>query len=904
MNRESTISIKHQLQLYFVLALGFIVLVMGGAWITYDQVMHKEEAERVLMVESEIIGAAVRPALMFDDRQLAGELLHSIQFDTDIWAVTLFNADKKILYNYRAKGDDADSSVPIAFQNSNKSIIYAGGTLRLYRVVTYKNRPVGAIFLESHLTHMQENRFVGIITVVLTMLGCLVVGLVLASRLQHKIAEPVSSLAKLMRQMSVDGDYSLRTTSPGFNRETEELLVGFDQMAAKIQRSFAEAEEHHKHLHQSEERFRTIVELAPVPVIITRPSDGQLLFYNQAALKLFGMVADGGSGPFSAPDFYQHPEQRQQLMQRMETEGEVHGYELEVVGPDGAPFWISLSMSVMNFEGSPALFSAFVDITEQKNIEQVLEKNNQLLEQRVVERTAALQATRDELQSTLDNMIDTYYRIRADGVVERASASVFSLLGYQPSEIAGLSLQALSVDGQQFTQLADALRQHDGAIINQKVQLKHKSGHAIWASISARVMKDEQGELTGVEGVVRDISQQVQADLQKQEMENKMTHVQRLESLGILAGGIAHDFNNILAAIMGNAELAQLNALDGLSVQQELKNIIGGSARAADLCKQMLAYSGQGIVSKSEVNITTLVEEELQLIDISISKNISLKLELSNTLPSVCADKTQVQQVIMNLVTNAAESIGEEKQGDITIMTTMIQADSKALACRYIDAIREPGAYVLLEVTDNGCGMDDATMERIFDPFFTTKFTGRGLGMSAVLGIVRAHGGTIQIDSEQGHGTCFRILLPVSGRSSSDQVKAADKTMRPHNLSCTVLVVDDEMMVRKVVERLLGRLGCKVVLAANGKEAVEVFRQHRQEIDVVLLDMTMPIMGGKEALKELRNLESSLPVFICSGYRHESVADMFDEVQPSGFLQKPFSLNILNDMLTGLEDRA
>ncbi|WP_338089492.1 hybrid sensor histidine kinase/response regulator [Mariprofundus ferrooxydans] len=470
--------------------------------------------------------------------------------------------------------------------------------------------------------------------------------------------------------------------------------------------------------------------------------------------------------------------------------------------------------------------------------------------------------------------------------------------------MAGLSLQALSVDGQQFTQLADALRQHDGAIINQKVQLKHKSGHAIWASISARVMKDEQGKVTGVEGVLRDISQLVQADLQKQEMENKMTHVQRLESLGILAGGIAHDFNNILAAIMGNAELAQFNALDGLPVQQELKNIIGGSARAADLCKQMLAYSGQGMFVKSEVNITTLVEKELQLIDISISKNISLKLELSNVLPSVCADKTQMQQIIMNLVTNAAESIGEEKQGDITIMTTVIEADSKALACPYIDAIREPGEYVLLEVTDNGCGMDKATMGKIFDPFFTTKFTGRGLGMSAVLGIVRAHGGTIQIDSKPGSGTCFKILLPVSVSDDADQVTADDKTVRPHNLSRTILVVDDEMMVRKVVERLLGRLGCKVMLAADGKEAVDVFRRHRQEIDVVLLDMTMPVMGGKEALKQLRDLDASLPVFICSGYRHESVADMFDEVQPSGFLQKPFSLNVLSEMLMDLANRG
>jgi len=874
---------------------------MGGAWIVYNEVFHEKEAERILIVESDIIGAAARPALMFKDRRLAGELMQSMHFDPDISTVKLFTSDGKELFTYRAEGDAAGEGKRIDFRNTPSSV-YADGRLRIYRVVTHKYKQVGVIYMESRLIHLSESRNAGIMAVILTTAGCLILGLVLVSRMQKKIAVPISSLASLMRQMGASRDYSLRMNEPVFNSETEDLLVGFNQMAAEIQHNFRTIEKNQENLRQSELRLRNIVELAPVPVIISHPSDGRLLFYNRVAARLFG-VDEHSEGPFNTLDFYQYPEQRQVLMEKLKKQGEFYGQELEVVRPDGAPFWISLSMSVIQFQGENALFSAFVDITEQKTVEQILAKNNQALELRVIKRTAELQAAKDELQSTLDNMIDTYYRIHADGTVKWASASVLSLLGYQPSEIAGIHFRDLYVDGQSFSQLAEALQQHGGAVINQKIQLKHKSGHAIWVSISAHLLVDEQGGAGGLEGVVRDITRQVLAEEQRQAMEEKMVHVQRLESLGVLAGGIAHDFNNILASIMGNAELAELNSGDGLPVQKELHNILTGSVRAADLCKQMLAYSGQGAFLKSDVNMSALVDEALQLIDISIPKNISLTLALSNVLPLVHADKTQMHQIIMNLVSNAAESIGDEKQGRISIITSLIQAGSKELASRYIEEERQPGSYVLLEVMDNGCGMDEATMDKIFDPFFTTKFTGRGLGMSALLGIVRSHGGAIQLDSKPGQGADFRILLPLSHGAGEAIVEHSIEPVLKHDVVRTVLVIDDEMTVRAVVERLLDKLGCKVMLAGDGERGVELCQQYRQEIDVVLLDLTMPGMGGIEAMHALRKLDASLPVFICSGYSHEGVVGKFGNMQPSGFLQKPFSLKALSDMLNSIAVR-
>jgi len=895
MNRNST-SIQRQLQLFFVATLTLTVMIMGGVWISYNQVLLEEEAERVLIVESDIIGAAARPALMFNDQRMAGELLQAMQFDPDVSVVKLFTYDGNELFTYKAAGDTVAVDQSIDFQNQQSSS-YVNGKLHLYRVIEHKEKPVGVIYLESSLNHLKASKYAGLITVVMVMAGCLLLGLLLASRLQGKIATPISSLANLMKEMGASQNYMLRIKETGYNSETKDLLNGFNLMAEKIQQSFETIEQNHVHLKESEARFRNIVELAPVPVIISR-RDGHVLFYNQASVRLFGVDNDGVI-QFNAAEFYRYPEERNSLLERLQQEGELHGHELEVLSADGKPFWISLSMSPMIFENEQVLFSAFVDITDQKTVEQRLAKNNLQLEQRVVERTGELQAAKNELQSTLDNMIDTYYRLQADGAVKWTSASVFTLLGYQPEEITGLAVQKLLLDESEYLQVLAAFKRHDGTVIkNLRLQLKHKLGHHIWVSASVHVIVDQHGKSVGIEGVVRDISEVVKAEEQKHEMETKMAHVQRLESLGVLAGGIAHDFNNILAAVMGNAELAELNMQEhGLPEQQELTNILTGANRAADLCKQMLAYSGQGGFIKNDVNITLLVEEALQLIDISVPKNISLKLELSNSLYPVFADKTQMQQIIMNLVTNAAESIGEEEMGSITISTRLIQAEIQDLESRYIEEKCKPGPYVLLEVLDSGCGMDAETQSRMFEPFYTSKFAGRGLGMSALLGIVRSHAGTVQVSSSVGRGSCFRVLLPVSHEVVTKGIKPNDEPLYHADQSATVLLIDDEVMVRSVVERLLKRIGCKVILAADGKQGIEAYKKHKNEINIVLLDMMMPVMGGKETLKRLMEMDASLPVFICSGYSNENVSGQFDTVQPNGILQKPFTLNMLSEVL-------
>ena len=345
-----------------------------------------------------------------------------------------------------------------------------------------------------------------------------------------------------------------------------------------------------------------------------------------------------------------------------------------------------------------------------------------------------------------------------------------------------------------------------------------------------------------------DITDRKRAEDEWQALQRQVQHAQKLESLGVLAGGIAHDFNNLLMGILGNADLA-LNELSPMSPAcRSLREIEKASLRAAELSKQMLAYSGRGRFVVEPISANELIEEMTHLLEVSISKKAVLKYNFAENLPSFCGDVTQVRQVVMNLITNASEAIGD-KSGVIALSTGAMHCDRA-----YLDdadkvlrtGLEEPlpeGIYTYFEVADTGCGMDAATIEKIFDPFFTTKFTGRGLGMSAVLGIVRGHKGAMKIYSEVGKGTTFKILFPAievpdDGDAIEGQGEAEERTW---TRTGTVLVADDEDVVCAVARKMLERLGFSVLTASDGHEALEIFRERADEIVCVLLDLTMPI---------------------------------------------------------------
>lgn len=394
----------------------------------------------------------------------------------------------------------------------------------------------------------------------------------------------------------------------------------------------------------------------------------------------------------------------------------------------------------------------------------------------------------------------------------------------------------------------------------------------------------------------RDATEEKRLEEQKKQIESQMLHVQKLESLGVLAGGIAHDFNNILMAIIGNADLALMTAGPAPAAGNYIHEIKHAARRAADLAHQMLAYSGKGHFVIETLDINRVICEMTALLDVSVSKKAVLNLELDNNSPCVKADATQFSQIIMNLVINASEAI-EDNNGDITISTGVMECDRAFFANAWIDDNLPAGKYVYMKVSDTGCGMDRETQSRLFEPFFTTKFTGRGLGMSAVLGIIRGHKGSITVQSEKGKGSTFTVLLPAvesHGECTTAQPPNINAQM---NRSGKILLVDDEEIIRHMVGTMLEMFGFEVLTAADGFEALDIYKRHSAEIVCVLLDLTMPRMDGEQTFLQLRQIDPEVRVIMSSGFGEQEIADKFINKGLAAFIQKPYQMNRLEEKI-------
>jgi PAS domain S-box-containing protein len=381
--------------------------------------------------------------------------------------------------------------------------------------------------------------------------------------------------------------------------------------------------------------------------------------------------------------------------------------------------------------------------------------------------------------------------------------------------------------------------------------------------------------------------------------EAQSRHVQKLESIGVLAGGIAHDFNNLLHVVLGNADIALNQLPQGAAAREPLEEVVRATLRAADLTRQLLAYSGKGALVIRHLDLSSEVREMATLLRTAISKQAMLAWELAPDLPAVSADPTQVRQIVMNLITNASDALGD-KGGTITLRTGVLRSDE--LDDNRFDRPRlaeagdpAPGHYVYLEIADTGTGMTPDTLNRIFDPFFTTKFTGRGLGLAAIMGIVRAHKGHIRIRTAPGQGTSFRVLFPpVPGPVRKEEEPSTIRS--GWQGSGTILVVDDEVGVREVAERMLQEIGFSTISAQDGRQALAILEQNGKRVTGVLLDVSMPHMGGQETLVRLRDIHPDLPVIMMSGYTEQAVAEQLGESPEStGFLQKPF---VAEDLVT------
>jgi len=400
--------------------------------------------------------------------------------------------------------------------------------------------------------------------------------------------------------------------------------------------------------------------------------------------------------------------------------------------------------------------------------------------------------------------------------------------------------------------------------------------------------------VTGSLAVMFDVT----ARKQLEEKTERLWQRQRLESLGVLAGGIAHDFNNLLHAILGFTELAQTPLDPSAPSHADLEQVKRSVTHGTELCNQLLNYSGTGGYIFEPVDFDSIVEGVTQMIQLAVSKNATMRIDLAGELPAVNADASQLRQVVLNLVANASDAC-EGKSGIITVSTRHLHCDRAYLSgCHPAGENHPTGRYVSLEVSDTGCGMPPEMFARIFDPFFTTKFTGRGLGLAAVLGIVRAQRGAVKVTSEPGRGTSIEMLLPAL--DSSAPIRSESRAwVADWRGSGPVLLVDDEPEVRAVGERMLELLGFTPLVASNGKTALELYRKHGDRIVCVLLDLTMPHMDGEETLRRLRQIRPTVKVAIVSGYS-ENIAQRFEGKGLAAVLKKPYRLESLASTLRGI----
>ncbi|MBI3129939.1 MAG: response regulator [Acidobacteria bacterium] len=410
-----------------------------------------------------------------------------------------------------------------------------------------------------------------------------------------------------------------------------------------------------------------------------------------------------------------------------------------------------------------------------------------------------------------------------------------------------------------------------------------------WVHVSGACFEGPGGR-TVLRGTVIDITERKQS-------EAALLQGQKLESLGVLTGGIAHDFNNLLAALQGFLDIVRLELPHGTSAETFLDKADRVIVRASELIRQMLAYSGRAKFQVRPFDLSHLVEEMGHLLAVSISKKVELRVRVGENLPAVVGDTAQIQQVIMNLVINASDAL-QGKEGIIRVNTRCEWLDAESLIATYSGQAMEPGLYVVLEVEDNGHGMDADTMTRIFDPFFTTKFTGRGLGLAAMLGIVKGHRGGIKVYSEVGRGTAFKVLFPASPDAAARPEDFAD--VGDYKGSGKVLIVDDEPDLLITTAAAFEHLGFEAVLASNGLEGVGRVREHLGSLRLVVLDFTMPMMDGAECLRIIKGLDPNLPVLMTSGFSEGDRSGPLGDLPLAGFLQKPYTLATLQATVRGI----
>ena len=512
-----------------------------------------------------------------------------------------------------------------------------------------------------------------------------------------------------------------------------------------------------------------------------------------------------------------------------------------------------------------------------------------------VDAIAQMDRSNFKLRAVLNSAPVAIVEVSNPGTVENFNPAAAALFGWNREAALGTDFASLAG---LTKELAEALaRVADGGepVSGFETRMQRAGGTGFACSLFAAPASGPNQAGIGIVCVIVDLSERNRIEEESERIQRRLRDAQRLESLGVMAGGIAHDFNNLLTSILGNASLAGLSLQPGTDLHGHFQEIERGARRAGDLCRLMLAYAGQAGIERQAADLSELVRDTLRLVQHGISKLAEIHLDLGTNLPALMVDSAQIRQVVMNLVANASDALCD-RSGQIRIRTEW-RIDDGDTSLPRMDL--PPGPHVLLEVSDNGCGMEESVVNRIFDPFFTTKFSGRGLGLAAVWGVVRGHGGAIAVHSSPGKGSTFRVWLPAPNSVPTQPIPARASPVETARLPMgTVILIDDESPLRKVARQILNRFGTETLEAVDGIEGLELVLRNRERHPAVLLDLTMPRMGGREVLARLRRDAPEIPVILMSGYVAGSEPQASSGPEADGFLSKPFTASQLIQVLS------
>jgi len=513
-------------------------------------------------------------------------------------------------------------------------------------------------------------------------------------------------------------------------------------------------------------------------------------------------------------------------------------------------------------------------------------------ERRAAER--ALRESRERERQLLDSTAEAIFGVDLEGCCTFCNASCLEMLGHEiDSDLLGANMHELihhhAADGAVLESedcgITRALRSGEPLHVRTEIFWRADGSSFPVEYRSHSVRRD--GEVVGCVVTFLDISTQLEEEHERRELEERSHHAQRLESLSILAGGVAHDFNNMLMAVIGNLALATEDLEEGSPAREGIEQAEKAALRAAGLAQQLLAFSGGGGFALEQVHLPELIREMLSLLRSSLAPDVRLETQLPDELLPVRADATQLRQVVMNLVLNASEALGG-LPGVVRVELATAELDEAGIVSPWASASASPGRHLVLRVSDSGSGMDPETKRRVFDPFFSTKFAGRGLGLAAVLGIVRGHGGLIRVDSEPERGTTFEVCLPVASEPAAEVVVPSRVSVGGRSFAGRLLVVDDDVAVLTVTRRILEKAGYKVVTAVDGRQAVEIVEGDDEGFDAILLDLTMPVLSGEEACYQILELRPGSRILLSSGFTEGDMESRFGDRGPAGFIQKPY----------------